>query len=409
MLIRIDRAMIRAMNGRRSLFRKGLFFLASCLALTPVPSTLGQSPPLSFRLQPGPGGSLIDISLDLKGREVVFQKEPDFAGPKTVRGALPIGQDKEEFIGFAWDQEARKLCVDLNRNLDLTDDPVMTSEKDVYSQSFKDIQIVLPVGSTNAGYAADLSFYGRDLCSLVVKSGWEGEVQIAEQTWLVRIVDDLDRTLGGENDRMSVSLLPRHAPSGSVDLDYLSEPPPKELFLANHNYEVSYRFEPASAGQPVHPDAGAPVPSGVDLILTMTETWPVMQDLAIQSPGVARLVLKGARTCLFLSPSERVQVPVGSYGPVDIDLESKKPSLVFCASLPSIEILEGEPQILKAGLPFKNAVEARRKGPNLAMDYKLLGQAGEEYRVSGPGARTGIPLTVSSKGRKLLSASFEYG
>ena len=52
-----------------------------------------------------------------------FRKEPDFGKDKVVRSALRIGPGKNDFMGFAVNLTRRSLYLDLNQNLDLTDDP----------------------------------------------------------------------------------------------------------------------------------------------------------------------------------------------------------------------------------------------------------------------------------------------
>ena len=55
--------------------------------------------------------------------KVNFEKEPDFSKRNIVRGLIPLGSDKKNYVGFAWDRATKKLYIDLNRNKDLTDDP----------------------------------------------------------------------------------------------------------------------------------------------------------------------------------------------------------------------------------------------------------------------------------------------
>ena len=57
-------------------------------------------------------------------KDPTFKKEPTLSGSKVVRGTLQLGANPSEEMGFAWDRNAGKLYLDLNRNLDLTDDPV---------------------------------------------------------------------------------------------------------------------------------------------------------------------------------------------------------------------------------------------------------------------------------------------
>jgi hypothetical protein len=51
-----------------------------------------------------------------------FRKEPVFTGHNVFLGFFCLGTDTNLFVPFVWDDEQRKLYVDANRNLDLTDD-----------------------------------------------------------------------------------------------------------------------------------------------------------------------------------------------------------------------------------------------------------------------------------------------
>ena len=67
--------------------------------------------------------SIINWGLPVTPRSSAFKKEPVFSGGKVIRGMLQLGGGTSDEMGFAWDRTAGKLYLDLNRNLDLTDDP----------------------------------------------------------------------------------------------------------------------------------------------------------------------------------------------------------------------------------------------------------------------------------------------
>ena len=68
------------------------------------------------------GYSFVDWNVSMTTRSGAFQKEPKLSPTKVIRGSLRLGSRDQE-TGFAWDQAAGKLYLDLNRNQDLTDDP----------------------------------------------------------------------------------------------------------------------------------------------------------------------------------------------------------------------------------------------------------------------------------------------
>ena len=52
-----------------------------------------------------------------------FLKEPELSQRHVFRRVLRFGKDTNNAIALIWDQPKRKLYLDLNRNLDFTDDP----------------------------------------------------------------------------------------------------------------------------------------------------------------------------------------------------------------------------------------------------------------------------------------------
>ena len=80
-------------------------------------------PPLEFILHPVQSG----FSSYLTDRytsdiELAFKKEPVYVGKDIRRHALILSSKPLEYIGLAFDLTDLKLYIDVNRNLDLTDD-----------------------------------------------------------------------------------------------------------------------------------------------------------------------------------------------------------------------------------------------------------------------------------------------
>jgi len=67
--------------------------------------------------------AVLSGSVGLKSRPTSFKKEPAPASGRIVRGVLNFGADPSNSIAFIWQCGEGKLCLDLNRNEDLTDDP----------------------------------------------------------------------------------------------------------------------------------------------------------------------------------------------------------------------------------------------------------------------------------------------
>ena len=133
-----------------------------------------------FRLPYKDTGFSYSVQIPFKGKEIAFKKEPDFGEKDIVRGSLPAGREENDHICFAWDSTDRTLYLDLNRNLDLTDDPsgVFIHDKSKYSypQLFTDIPIEFLRDSVRHHYRVDVNLYGSSRHPngyVNVRSGWQ--------------------------------------------------------------------------------------------------------------------------------------------------------------------------------------------------------------------------------------------
>ena len=66
--------------------------------------------------------SFVNWGLSVTQRYSAFPKEPALSGGKIIRGVMQLGSGGSNEMAFVWDRAGRKLYLDLNRNLDLTDD-----------------------------------------------------------------------------------------------------------------------------------------------------------------------------------------------------------------------------------------------------------------------------------------------
>lgn len=103
---------------------------------------VGHAETFTFRLEYRDSGFRHRMPV-MRKDTLVFKKEPALKGKKVVRGALLAGRDRDDFLGLACDKEARILYLDLNGNLDLTDDVEAS-----YSGTFEDGWLPSPHGSS---------------------------------------------------------------------------------------------------------------------------------------------------------------------------------------------------------------------------------------------------------------------
>jgi hypothetical protein len=134
--------------------------------------------------------SYANWGLPLAPKAPVFKKEPVFSRSKVTRGAWQLGGGVGNDVGFAWDRTAGKLYVDLNGDLDLTDDPagVFSSDKGAQDnfQGFPNVRLPIKAGTASRQMLVDLSFYdygARANCTAAVHSFWQGKVILQREEW----------------------------------------------------------------------------------------------------------------------------------------------------------------------------------------------------------------------------------
>ena len=133
-------------------------------------------------------------------------------------------------------------------------------------------------------------------------------------------------------------------------------------------------------------------------------------ELKLEGEHVERLVLqrKDGHTDRFDQPGEVVELPVGQYHLMESHLDGGYTCIQ--GTVPQnkwITIAENKPAVLKVGAPLKQAMEVKRQGRTLALDYKLLGIGGEGYtradRSNPPG------FTVYKGDQEIASGQLAYG
>lgn len=93
-------------------------------------SSLSAQPAIAYLEYKEVSFSLSQWYREVRARSDAFKKEPPFGRNSVTRGMLPLGEGGTNEMAFAWNRTAGVLYFNLNRNLDLTDDPagVFTSD-----------------------------------------------------------------------------------------------------------------------------------------------------------------------------------------------------------------------------------------------------------------------------------------
>jgi hypothetical protein len=140
-------------------------------------------------------GPTMEVDLPLRESEIRFKKELAYAGSRIVRSQIFLSPDRKAFIGFACDLEEARLYLDMNRNLDLTDDPegVFVGDPSDWRKHFQDIVIPVEQGGRRRELLVDISIMGERWGHVVVKSSWgSDEVAIGDGLYRVAVVDNGD-------------------------------------------------------------------------------------------------------------------------------------------------------------------------------------------------------------------------
>ncbi len=378
--------------------------LVVCLLSLPVRAqTTAGGTTLSFPMQYLEKGGNLLTSIDPGKQEVKFRKEPDFGKDKILRRALTVGPGQSDFVGFAVDLTKRVLYLDLNQNLDLTDDPqgvfkAITSSGDLVY--FREVALKLTKKGTERSYVLDpFYFYNGGSSNYIgVRSCYRADFELQGQKYRLEVQDNLD----GELNRRDQFLI---APiSGNAEADksvsiFSQMPVPEKLYLGGRQYRLGFSFGQGTETAP--------------LTASFTEMTVPLGELALDGQFVRRLVLDGEAGLAILDvPGQITSLPVDKYRIHGIYLQSgaSKTTLTSTApDVPQFSVVAGTPSRLKAGGPLESSVTVSASGKMLDLNYILKGVGGEKYSVSNPD-RNKPPKYFIYRGDRLLgTGGFEFG
>jgi hypothetical protein len=337
-----------------------------------------------------------------------FKKEPALAGGKVIRGMLLFAGGGSNELAFAWSRGAGKLYLDLNRNLDLTDDSAgvfssLGGATDFY-QTFPNIRLPIKTAGGTHPTCVDLNFYdyGGLHCSAAMRSFWQGKVTLEGQGWQVGLLgtpDDQRTSLETGNLLLrpwSERSQPFSLHSGSLEAFPFSQ----KLFFGNR----AYQLQCASEGQG----------DAAKVRVQFTEQRPSLGELKITGENVRRVTLEGGPYMVVIDKPEAVaRVPVGSYRPPKVclrkgDAEAYLDQRTRFSAAGRITVNDAKPVVLTMGGPLTNSVTVSRQGRKLSLNYQLLG-AGGAYQLVNQDRLHPPEFTVYEGDKKVASGKFEFG
>jgi hypothetical protein len=334
-----------------------------------------------------------------------FLKEPEPSQVRVFRRVLQIGKETNNAFALIWDQPKRKLHVDLNRNLDLTDDPggVFSSTDTGFGQRFADV--TLPLKTAMGLYPAtlDLRLFADGTGSgmhgqLIASTLWQARVALGGEVWQVAVADKL---LGSEVPAAAKFLLLRpwavrtnqawfYSPASGI------VPFPDRLFWLGRAFKLERRFE--TGGQ-------TPVCK-----LELTPQQPPLTELELSGEFLSYAVLRDTNgyTAVLHEAPGTIKVPQGVYTVAAVWLK-KGVTEAFRVGTPPAVVKATNTTHLLLGGPLTNWVTLERQGRKLAMSYQLKGADGESYRLARQDREKPPEFTVYRGGQKVLSGKFEFG
>jgi hypothetical protein len=341
-------------------------------------------------------------------RSSPFKKEPAFAGGKVIRGMFLFAGGGSNEVAFAWSRSTGKLYLDLNRNLELTDDSagVFSSQggtTDFY-QTFTKIRLPFKTAGGTHPMCVDLNFYdyGRLNCHAAMRSFWQGKVTLEGQEWQLGLLgtpDDQRSSLESGNLLLrpwSERSKPFSLHGGSLEVFTFS----RKLFFGNR----AYQLQCASEGQG----------DAAKVRVQFTEQRPSLGELKITGDNVQRVTLEdGPYRVVIDKPEAVVKVPVGSYRSSKVclrkgDAEAYLDQRTQYSTAGRITVNDTKPAVLTAGGPLTNSVTVSRQGRKLSLNYQLVG-AGGVYQLVNQDRLHPPEFTVCQGETKVASGKFEFG
>ncbi len=332
---------------------------------------------------------------------VSFAKEPEVPDARWRRGSFKTGTQP---LGFAWDQTHGKLYLDLNRNLDLTDDPesVFPAEGKPSSGNFPGVRFDVDTSAGRCPFLVDLRLYdygGTQIGgSAVLRSFFRGRLELQGSSWEVGVLknpfEPLDSSPGTQ-----LLLRPWDPTTATLHTNseiYEAASYRSNLFLQGEAFRAATAF--ATVG-------GKP---GVGLQLERLDL--PLGEVRITGQFVRRLLLYGEGDWLVILDQldATVRVPAVRYPHQQVWL--RKDGAEAQAYLnDTLNVAPDGSAVLPAGGPLTNVVRLSRRGRALRLDYELQGNGGHRYKLAGPRSEAAPEFVIFQGDRRLASGKFEFG
>lgn len=335
-----------------------------------------------------------------------FLKEPELSKQSVFRGVLQFGKkDTNNAIALIWDQPKSKLYLDLNRNLDLTDDPagVFSSANIGPNQVFTNVTVLLRTAAGLHPAILGVRLWsdgaGRQIhAELDSRSLWEAKVGPPGAEWQVAALDDPFNAEGPVFAKFLL-LRPWTARTNRLYLSILTPGIvkfPDQLFWLSDAFRLERRFDSQD---------GIPVCK-----VEFTPQQPPLTEVKLSAESLYYAVLRATNgyTVVLGEPQGTTKLPQGVYTGNAVWLKKGAATAYRFAGEPLL-INATAPTNVVLGGPLTNSVTLTRQGRRLNMNYRLVGADGGAYWLLQPGDPKPPEFAVYRGGKKVLSGMFAFG
>lgn len=297
-------------------------------------------------------------------------------------------------LAYMYDSTSRTLYLDLNANLDLTDDTSGVVSIPTTETLYQRVQF------TSAGLSRPclLSFQaGGSSWWARCYSYWKGTVELDGKRWRMSVADPFCASFGSA----SVALEPDdNTTSGCPGfIRYL--PTSSGISVGGNPYALSLAI-----------DYSGTTPTLVATFTEMRIPPPTGEvELVGEKIGLAVFDAPEAFDTVVGRPAGRFRVPANQKLSMRLVLDSRTTSAPggFWGWKELEPLKPGEFRRIRAGAPLHSEVKVSQHGQNALLDYALLGQGGEYYLPYGK-AWISKPQYTIRRGEKLLTrGEFEFG
>lgn len=375
----------------------GWLSIATGIGLLMAPGPLRGA---TFVLDYQTNGPTANFRLPLGSSEIRFKKEPAYVGGQVVRSQFFVAPNQQDYVGFACDSEGKKLYLDLNRNLDLTDDPdgIHESNPERWGQEFLNVTIPVEQAGRQREIVMDLQIYGESRGRYTVRSSWGSDaVEIGGKPYRVAVVDNGDGQFTPE-DSLFLEPVENEFEVVGDETKRVELQVPASLVLDGQAYALSYALSD----------------NGKTLELTIVPGDERMVEVPLTGEGLERLVLQdGGRAAVFFAPGSVIALPAGRYrAEVRVQAGAGELTSLWSSRRVYLNVREGKNQDPWAvGGPIASKLSYSMEGSLLTFDQAATGADGETYSVvNAPGQALGKPkLRVMHEGAVIHVGEFEYG